>query len=209
MSEMVGERFGRLIVIEKDHNQNRGTYWKCQCDCGNIKSVRGDHLQGGKTKSCSCLRKTRAITHNMTNTGTYEAWEHIKQRCSNHKDKGFHNYGGRGIKVCNRWLKFENFYEDMGNRPEGLTIERKNNELGYYKENCKWATYTEQARNKRIKKNNKTGVTGIHWNKKTQKYCVQIRANNKTMHVGLFTNIEEAINARKQAEQKYWGKEKR
>jgi len=143
-------------------------------------------------------------THNMSYSKTYEAWHSMEQRCNNPKDTAYSNYGSRGIKICKSWLKFENFYKDMGEVPSGLTIERIDNNKGYYKENCCWATRTDQARNRRLQKTNKTGVKGTFWSVVSKKYCVQIGIKNKTKHIGYYDTIEKAKLARQQAEQKYW-----
>ena len=128
------------------------------------------------------------------------------QRCNNHRTINYKNYGGRGIAVCDRWLKFSNFLEDMGARPGNRhTIERINNNKGYCPDNCKWATYTVQVRNRRVPTRNKSGVSGVGV-VKSGNYRVRIGANYKTIIIGTFANIKEATEARKQAEVKYWGK---
>ena len=208
---MIGKVFGRLTVLKEGGRRKNGSIiWKCQCFCGTIINIRGDHLRDGNTKSCGCLHIERIkelfTKHGMSETQTYAVWQHIIQRCNNSKDANYPNYGGRGITVCKRWLKFENFFKDMGENPEGLTIERKNNELGYFKDNCCWDTYTAQRRNQRINSRNKTGINGVHFNKRDKRYCVQIGVNHKIHHIGHFTTLEQATEARQQAEQKYWGK---
>ena len=146
------------------------------------------------------------ITHGMWGTPTYKTWDGMLQRCNNEKKKSYIDYGGRGIKVCDRWLRFENFFQDMGERPKDLILERIDNNLGYFKGNCKWATYVEQGRNRRVYKTNKTGTAGIYWRKDTQKYAVQIMIKYKTITIGCFTDLQDAITARKNAEIKYWNK---
>jgi len=203
--ELTGKRFGKLIIAEqvgKDKHQNQ--LWKCFCDCGNITVAQGGHLRSGHTKSCGCWKKEAKTTHGMTKTLTYFIWSAMVQRCTNPHDKDYSYYGGRGIFICKRWLAFAKFFEDMGIKPKDLTIERIDNEKGYYKENCKWATRTEQMRNQRINKNNKTGITGVGWHKLRQKYRAHIMTAGKSKHLGLFNTLEEAIIARKKAEQKYW-----
>lgn len=202
---MIGKRFGRLVVVRfawKSNSEN--SYWECRCDCNNTTTVYGGSLRSGETKSCGCLRKETHTTHGMYETPTYRTWADMIRRCNNPKAENYKDYGGRGIKVCGRWLKFENFFEDIGVRPVGLTLERKNNELGYSTENCCWATKTQQARNQRIFKNNKTGVRGVYWGKHRQKYRVQICVNYKIIYIGSYDTIEDATTARKQAELKYW-----
>jgi len=124
-------------VIKKILPSNGRPLWKCKCDCGNIRIIRSECLLRGRTKSCGCLRKEKTketrTKHGMCKTPTYTVWCRMIQRCTNKNATDYNYYGDRGIKVCEGWLKFENFYSDMGKRPEGLTIERIDNDKGYYK----------------------------------------------------------------------------
>jgi len=153
-----------LEIAKKGENNNR-TRWTCRCKCGKVLSVRESCLISGQTKSCGCLRKVSRIRHGhckgRQRTPTNSAWIALRQRCNNPKNTAYKNYGGRGIKVCKRWEKFENFLADMGEMPEGLTIERIDNDGNYCPENCKWATYTEQTRNNRNTKLNPLKVQVI------------------------------------------------
>jgi hypothetical protein len=155
--DYTGRRFGKLVVLERGvRNSKRGLYeWICKCDCGNIKSIIGADLRNKNTTSCGCMssRKTagnRTRTHGMSNTPLYAVWRAMKERCSCPSSKSYKDYGARGITICDEWLSFEKFYEDMGDSyKRGLTIERKNIDEGYNKNNCIWITKAEQSLNKR------------------------------------------------------------
>lgn len=154
---LTGQRFGRLTVIGGYERNSRGrVVWRCRCDCGGTKVTRPHSLLHGITASCGCLHKERcsqaATIHGHTShaqwSGTYISWAQMIQRCTYPKHNRFHRYGGRGISVCQRWRKFENFLADMGERPPGLSIDRRNNDGNYEPSNCKWSTRKEQAANR-------------------------------------------------------------
>lgn len=200
----IGDKFGRLVVLKNVGIVEGNTCFRCECVCKNIRIVRGCDLYREHTRSCGCLQRENRIKHNMAGTPEYDTWVGIIQRCTNPNSKSYKNYGERGITVCTEWLhSFKAFFQDMGRKPKGLTIERINNELGYFKENCRWATYSEQNTNQRIKRKNKVGITGVSWSKQAKKYHVQIAMNYKRYHIGYFKNLEDARAARIAAEQKY------
>ncbi len=158
--DLTGKRFGRLTVKRRFIFKNRFGHfkWICRCDCGATVRSFGSRLTTGHTQSCGCLRRdvaTRNATrHGLCETVEYACWRNMHARCYNPKARGFHNYGGRGIRVCARWhgipKGLRNFVRDMGEKPSPkLTIERKNNEVGYRPSNCKWATMSENLRNRR------------------------------------------------------------
>lgn len=151
---MTGLVFGRLTVLERGENSNRGkARWVCRCDCGRTTTVAGADLRSGHTQSCICLHREvvtgKLTTHGMSKITAHRSWEAMIQRCSNPKNPTFKNYGGRGIKVCEAWLTFEQFVSDMGERPAGTSLGRINNECGYEPSNCRWETPKTQARNTR------------------------------------------------------------
>jgi hypothetical protein len=156
-----GDRFGRWAVLEATRykvypNKTRILFHECRCDCGTIQFVSIYKLHTGHSQSCGCLQVERAskasITHGRSKSRVYRIWSCIITRCTNPKAINYERYGGRGITVCERWRKFENFFEDMGEPPPGLTIDRTDNDGPYCKDNCAWRTASEQAKNRRSRR---------------------------------------------------------
>lgn len=157
---MIGQKFGRLTVIEELPERKHGSrVYRCKCDCGNIINARKDMLKNGNTRSCGCLQREKArdiakakSTHGKSKTRLYNIYYHIINRCYRKNEPNYENWGGRGIKVCNEWkddfMTFHNWAIDNGYR-EGLSIDRIDNDKGYSPDNCRWTTNKQQSNNRR------------------------------------------------------------
>lgn len=157
--DLAGQRFGRLIAmialerVSARRNQRERTRWRCRCGCGRHTTVEISNLRGGQVQSCGCLCSSGTYRHGAARRGEplpeYVVWLGMRQRCSNPKHVDYKNYGGRGIVVCRRWNRFENFLADMGRRPVGHSIERVDVNGNYTPADCKWIPTREQSKNKR------------------------------------------------------------
>lgn len=151
VKNLMGQRFGRLVVIRRsvEKHKSRAAYWECGCDCGGSTIARGGSLVYGEVKSCGCSHLVHGHCVNDRLTPTYRSWVAMLERCTQKNHRYFWRYGGRGIIVCERWHRFENFLSDMGERPVGMTLDRFPNGDGNYEpHNCRWATLKEQGRNR-------------------------------------------------------------
>jgi hypothetical protein len=158
LKDMAGQKFGRLLVLRRGPTTSSkgAASWICRCECGTERNVLGESLRSGNTQSCGCLQKeaVRRISfrHGYAvrnkRSRAYKAWYHMLDRCSRQANPRYHRYGGRGITVCKRWKKFENFLADMGEPPAGLSLDRINNDGPYAPDNCRWVTPKEQANNR-------------------------------------------------------------
>lgn len=163
--DITGKTFHKLTALNYIFSKNNKQYWLFKCECKKEKTIRKDQVTGGIVKSCGCESKdTRfQITHGIPNEDrTYRSWRRMKNRCLNEKCADYRNYGGRGIKICDRWINsFENFFEDMGERPLRMSLDRINVNGNYEPNNCRWATNEQQC-------NNTRSNVFISWNGRTQ-----------------------------------------
>lgn len=167
MMNLVGERYTKLLVVEEAETHilpggQNSRRWLCKCDCGKTKVIHQSSLRSGLTKSCGCLMKNPNIDHSLLDSRQYGIWAGMKHRCNHENASGYEYYGGRGITYDPKWETFTGFWEDMSEGyNDNLTLDRKDFEGNYCKDNCRWATVREQARNKGMNSNNKSGVTGV------------------------------------------------
>lgn len=192
--DLTNKRFGKLLVVENTNKKrNKKTIWLCKCDCGNYKEVQVDNLTSGHTKSCGCLNG-KGYKHNLKNTRLYYIWSCMKQRCYNENHKQYKDYGQRGIKICNEWHEFINFYNWAINNDyqDNLTIDRINNNGNYEPDNCRWV-------NMKIQSNNRRSNHIIEYKNEThtlKEWCDILKLNYKTIQTrinSLKWNVEKAF----------------
>lgn len=203
-TEDVGKRYNKLTILSIE-NRGKHVYAKCLCDCGTEKDIRLDGIRSGAVKSCGCQKREHLISinekHGMCGTNTYSSWQHMKTRCELKNKEKYPYHSGSGITVCGRWLEsFENFYEDMGDCPDGFTLDRINSALGYCPDNCRWVNNNLQAFNKRSDE-----IKGVSFRKDRGKWYASITKNYKTFRLGCFVNYEDAVEARLRAELEIYG----
>lgn len=224
--ELTGQIFNRLTVIKEvkpyiSPKGNRQSKWLCLCSCGQEKEIRGHDLKNNKTKSCGCLIKEKHIARftkhgdatkdrNSPYNYLYRTWIRIKQCCLNPNNQDYEYYGGRGITVYSEWIDNYQAFKDyilknLGERTSSKhSIDRIDNNKNYEPGNLRWATHIIQGINQRRRKTNRLGHKGIDWSKANNKWRARITVNKKTINLGYFSNLEEAIKSRKLAEEKYF-----
>lgn len=146
----------------------------------------------------------KSYQHRLSSHPLYHTWENMRQRCYNSKHTAYKWYGARGIKICERWNNFANFVADVGEKPPGTTLDRKDNNGDYEPDNVRWADQVEQIRNSRIRETNRTGTKGVWFNRKVGTYQAFIRAEGRRIYLGSFPSLDKAVKARKKAEKELW-----
>lgn len=180
------------VISLAGFDNQKGAMWLCKCDCGNDFVTRARSLSTGDAMSCGCKRQISCKKHGMLNTRTYKTWRAVLDRCTNPNTTQFHRYGGRGITVCERWKDFRFFFEDMGERPSGMSLDRIDNDKGYFKENCRWSTPKEQSRNRGDNRILDTKLGKFCLVEAAEKYGIKY----KTLHMRLNRgwSLEDALN---------------
>lgn len=193
--DLNGMVFGRLTVTQKadKRGNRRQVMWICSCECGNIVTTRGGSLTSGHTKSCGCL----AGTHKLSHHPIYSVWCDMIRRCTSINSKSYSNYGGRGIKVCDRWLESVGaFYRDVvANYKEGLELDRINNDGDYEPSNVRWVTHAQNQRNKGSFKGSSSKYKGVGWDKAANKWTARISKDGRDKYLGCFTSEADAALA--------------
>lgn len=210
LKDLTGMRFGKWEVLHRDGN-TCPVRWICRCDCGTIRSVSGSSLRNGSLSCGICLpsRNKNPLLIRKHSNRLYHAWSEMKRRCDG-KCTNHQYYGDKGISYCQEWENFDTFAQwslDNGYAPN-LEIDRIDGDKGYFPNNCRWISHKQNSRNRKARKNNTTGVAGVHPRLRKDGatvYRAYIATDNGKVYLGTFYTIEDAARARKEAELKYWG----
>lgn len=211
--DISGKRYGRWTVIHRAGRNKCGQVtWLCVCDCGTKREVVGSNLRSGRSLSCGCMgaekRRSKTTKHGLYGTKFYNKWNSMLSRCANPNNKSYKHYGGRGIKVCERWKDFSKFKEDLYDSyiehvkiygEKNTTLDRIDVNGDYTMDNVRWATLSEQGRNRRNLRPDK--YPGVYYRKKTGVWEAYITIDKKVNYLGSFKRQDDAIQARKLAEE--------
>lgn len=223
--DLTGKTFGRWLVLYQsedyiDKNGNHHAMWHCRCSCENAteKDVDQTRLKNGTCQSCGCIHremmKEKHSRHNMTDSRLYRVWKGMKARCYIKSHIHYNIYGAKGITVCDEWKNdfrafydwaIQNGYDENAGRNECM-LERKDVNGNYSPENCCWANATVQCINQNLRRDNKTGIKGVNWDKTSNRWQAQLQINKKKVLNKYFVNFDDAVKARHEAELKYFGR---
>lgn len=210
----VGDVYGQLTITKLIgsilYSGKKRKFWQCRCKCGIVVDLLEDFLKKKTLSEKSCGQCKEESFYKKT-IKERNSWRSVVFRCYNPVCSSYKDYGGRGISVCDRWNpekggSFMNFYEDMGERPEGMTLDRIDPDGNYEPSNCRWATNSEQNVNKRRTGKPTSGKAGVNWHKKSCKWEVKISDNGKQIGLGMYDDFETAVKVRQDGELKYYGK---
>lgn len=205
---------GYLSFVEEAPKKGRHRYIVCECSCGKRKAINLSHVVSGRTVSCGCImRKVMAnikSTHGLSQHELYGTWLQMLNRCNNPDAPAYDHYGGRGISVCPEWqdpeMGLSNFIRDMGERPEGCTIDRIDNSAGYSRNNCEWVRHSMQVRNRNKYKNKTSKYKGVCFDSKRNKWRANIRIKGRQTYLGEFEAEDQAYEAYCEAYEKESGR---
>lgn len=208
--DRINQRYGSLVVVERAENtRDNKAAWVCKCDCGNTIVVPASQLARGQKHSCGCLYGGKPLIYRRTHKNKlYNQWSGMIYRCTHEAASHYERYGERGVSVCQEWIdSFEAFadWSIANGYKETLEIDRIDNNGNYSQENCRWVSHMENSRNRNTRKTSKSGVSGVIFRKDINKWRVTICANYKRINIGNYDTFEDAVSARKKAEEEYWG----
>lgn len=190
--DLTNKRFGRWTVLCETRTKEGRIGWVCRCDCGNTGVHRGYSLTSGHTKSCGCLKVEMHTTHGLSKNPSYKIWRGMMDRCYHDWSISWSSYGGRGIKVCQRWHDPALFIKDMGTRPDGMSIERIDVNGDYCPENCKWATDAEQRANMRTNRYLFVNGEKLHFNESARQAGLSGDALRRRLKLGW--SLDDALH---------------
>lgn len=207
---LANQKINFLKITEDFESRKDGVYWRCICDCGNQYWGMGSLIKRGKVVSCGCYGKSvasrRSTTHGMSKTPIYKIWTGLKDRCYNpNSTNNYAKYGALGVRMCESWFEsFESFYLDMGDCPEGHSLNRIHGSKLYSKETCEWATLSVQAFDQKVPKNNTSGRVGVNFDITDELWVAQINVSNKVVKKR-FKSFDDACEYREELEMLYFG----